>query len=546
MPTPSPARPRLGLVLLALAFMALAVATRLPFRDRSLFISDSVRYALALERYDLAAGRPHPPGNPVYVAAVKLVDRALDDAPASLALVSALASGLAFLFAYLLGRDVAGETAGWLAAGLLAVSPLFWFFGGVAMPATGEAAISLLFAWLARKARAPVAIRAFWGMTAVLAIAIGYRSTFAVLVAPLWVYAAWRHPPRRVAAGAVALAASWIGWSVLVAALSGGYGAYRETMSVFLRDVVLATKIFGGGFEKIPRQAFDIGASAILGLGPFLLPAIAGAWGCATGRGPFPGAAPFLAAWALPMLLFHAIYDWAPRFGVVLLAPAAILAAAAAVPFARRLAGGRRAALEGAPTSPTARAFVVLALAASLGIFLLPAKLGALELPDEFPSGSMLLARNDDLARRDDAVRRAFPDREGTVVLAYDHAFHALWFLPEYRVVGLFPLFKDAADAWVPSARERTLSFEPGSTAIPVADPLRLPDATERLVIFDADYLEFWPRETLPVEEHLYDAGRGRSIWSATVPRPGCLDYGFRSLAFVPAGEGRCPAEEPR
>lgn len=527
---------------MGLAFVALALATRLPFRDRTLFISDSVRYALALERYDVPAGRPHPPGNPLYVGAVALVDRIVEEPATSLAIVSAFASGLAFLFAYMLGKDLAGETAGWLAAGILAVSPLFWFFGSVGMPATCEAALSLLFAWFARRARGPNEIRSFWGMTVVLGLSIGFRSTFAIWVAPLWLYSAWRHPARRVVAGVLVLAASWIGWSALVAFLSGGWSAYSASMQAFLRDVVLATKIFGGGFAKIPKQAVDIAASAVLGLGLFLAPLVVGVAGCATGRAPFPAATPFLAAWALPMLLFHTVYDWAPRFGAVLMAPAAVLAAAAAVPMARHLLEGRRRTDDSAPVGPLARGLVVLALAVNLAVFLWPAQLGAVRLPEQFPSGSMLLSRNDDLRRRDDAVRRMFPERDSTLLLAYDHTFHALWFLPEYRVVGLFPLFKDAADAWVPSAFGRTLSFEADSAALPVANPLVLPEEIHRVVLFDADYLTYWPSESLPLHEEVYDADSGRSIRSAELPGPGCLVFGYRQLSFLRHGEDSCPA----
>ena len=536
----SPAQ-RIGLTLLGIAFVALALATRLPFRDRTLFISDSVRYALALERYDVPAGRPHPPGNPLYVGAVALADRVFDDPPTSLAVVSAVASGLALFFAYLLGRDVAGEPAGWLAAGILAVSPLFWFFGGVGMPATSEAAISLLFAWYARRARGPSETGSFWGMTLVLAMAIGFRSTFAALVAPLWIYAAWRHPTRRIVAGVSALVLAWLGWSALVASLSGGWQAYSASMQAFVRDVVFATKLFGGGFEKIPRQAFDMGASAVLGLGLFLAPLAAGLLGCLTGRSPFPAAAPFLAAWALPMLAFHSVYDWAPRFGVVLLAPAAVLAAAAAVPMARRLLEGRRPADESAPVGPVARALVVMALAVNLAVFLWPARLGAVRLPDDFPSGSMLLARNDDLRRRDDAVRRMFPDRDATLLLAYDRTFHALWFLPDYRVVGLFPLFQDTADTWVPSAYGRTLSFEPGSRAIRVENPIEIPETVRRIVLFDADYGRFWPGDVLPLREEVYDPETGRSLHVADLPGAGCLAYAYGRVSFLRAGEGTCP-----
>lgn len=521
-----------SIALLAVAFLSLALATRLPFRDRTMFISDSTRYALALERYDVNAGRPHPPGNPVYVGAVAVLDRVFDDPPTSLAVLSACLSGVAFLFAFLLGRDLAGETAGWIAAAILVVSPLFWFFGGLGMPSTGEAALSLLFAWMARKARSPVEAAAFWGMTLVLVVAFGFRSTFAILVLPLWIYSAWRHPARRIVAGAALFVVSAFLWTALVAHLSGGWELYRQTSASFFSEVVVATKLFGGGLAKIPRQLADIGISAVLGLGLFLVPCIAGCWRFMTGRWPFPGAAPFLAAWLLPATAFHAAYDWAPRFGVLLMPPAAILAAAMTQHLLQR----------GKKTAPWAQALVVLGLAVNLALFLLPERIGPLTLPEPYPSGSRLLARNQDLDRRDFTIRANLDPGE-TMVLAYDHTFHVSWFLPDYRSVGLFPVFKEAADSWVPSSRNRVFSFEPGSTAIQATDPIRIPPEVRQVVLYDDDYLPYWPEADLPLRGLPYDAGK--ELMVADLPGPGCLEYRLHTLGFLPAGSTNCePAGE--
>lgn len=533
----STARGPLATAVLALAFLAVALTTRLPFRDKTMFISDSVRYALALEDYDMTAGRPHPPGNPLYIGTAAALDRFIDEPPVSLTVLSAVMSGIAFLFVYLLGRDLAGETAGWLAAGILIVSPLFWFFGAVAMPSTGEAALSLIVAWLSRKARSPGDGRAFWIMTVALGVTFGFRSTFAILLMPLWAYAVWRHPWKRIVAGAALLGVVFFGWTAVVASLSGGWAVYRETSSAFLADVVIATKILGGGFAKIPRQGGAILITAGLGLGPFLIPCAVGTWRCATGKWPFPGAAPFLAAWILPAIVFHAAYDWAPRFGVPLMPPAAILAAATAVPMARRMFEGRRPAGATAGAGAFPGALILLALAVNLGLFLLPVRLGPITLPEPFPSGSRLLARNEELSRRDATIRENF-DPETTVVLAYDHAFHVGYFLPEYRTVGLFPVFKQAADSWVPSFRHRRLDFEPGSGAIPVDNPLRLPDTIRHIVLYDGDYLPWWPDNALPLHPLSYDVDREIEI--ATVPGGGCLDYDFQRLRFVRRDADAC------
>jgi hypothetical protein len=525
--------------ILGLSFTAVALVTRLPFLDRTLFISDSVRYALALERYDMTAGRPHPPGNPLYVGCIALIDHFVGDPVFSLALFSALATGAALLFAYLLGRDLAGETAGWLAAGLLMVSPLFWFFGDVGMPATGEAALSLMAAWLARRARQPVESGAFWALTIVLALAFGFRSTFAVLMAPLWLFAAWRHPWRRIMGGAALGVAAVVGWTALVASLSGGWTAYRQTSASFLSEVVIATKILGGGVGKIPVQATEIGTSSLLALGLFMVPFLVGLVGCLIGRPPFPGAGPFMAAWGLPMALFHITYDWAPRFGVLLLPIAVMLAAASSVPLAQWLITGRRSvAVPDLPPGPVPRALIILALALNMSLFLLPAQLGSWILPQPYPGGMRLLARNHDMARRDAAIHERLEPR-ATLVLAYGSTFHAAYFLPAYRVAGLFPLFQDTADAWVPSARERVFSFEPGSTALPAMDPLPIPADIHQVLIYDDDYLAHWPTADLPLTEFDYDQGRRMHL--AKVPAGGgCLDYAYQGLSFHQAGDPAC------
>jgi uncharacterized membrane protein len=426
----------------------------------------------------------------------------------------------------MLGRDVGGEGAGWLTAGILFTSPLFWFFGCVAMPATGETALSLAFAWTARRARAHPRPGPFWGMTAVLAAAFGFRSTFAVLVLPLWLWAAWRHPVRRRALGLTTLALAFFGWTALVASLSGGFTPYGETTRAFFSEVVVATKILGGGFGKIPTQVRDVAISTVFALGLFLVPLVVGIARCCVGRYPFPAAGPFLAAWALPMLGFHLVYDWAPRFAIPLMAPAALLAAVTVLPPVRRLSGALPHALAG------------LALALHAGLFLLPTRLGAWTLPDPYPGGPRLLSRNAELRAKDEAVRARF-DPQRTMVLAYEHAMHAAWFLPRYRVVGLFPLFKNAPDAWVPSVRERRFSYEAGSSAVPDSDPLQIPPEVTTLILFDEDYLAYWPADALPLGA--VEAGAGGMLRTAAVPHPGCLSFGFRRLTWIPAGTGNCP-----
>ena len=59
------------------------------------------------------------------------------------------------------------------------------------------------------------------------------------------------------------------------------------------------------------------------------------------------------------------------------------------------------------------------------------------------------------------------------------------------------------------------------------------------LVLFDDDYLTYWPREALPLSS--VEVGPGSTLRTAAVPHPGCLSYSFRRLTFIPAGTGGCP-----
>jgi hypothetical protein len=183
---------------------------------------------------------------------------------------------------------------------------------------------------------------------------------------------------------------------------------------------------------------------------------------------------------------------------------------------------------------------VLLALAMNLGLFVLPVQIGPWTLPEAYPSGTRLLARNDDLARRDAAIRtHLHPDR--TLILAYDHTFHAAYFLPEYRVVGLFPLFSNAADAWVPSARGHSFDSEAGSTALPAMDPLPVPAEIEQVVIYDDGYLRHWPGAVLPLAPMDYDVERRLQV-ATLPPGGGCLDFGYRHLDWLAGTAAGCAA----
>ena len=57
----------------ALAAAVVALLIRLPFTMDRMWDHDSVQFALGVERYDLLAHHPHPPGYPLWIGILKVL-----------------------------------------------------------------------------------------------------------------------------------------------------------------------------------------------------------------------------------------------------------------------------------------------------------------------------------------------------------------------------------------------------------------------------------------------------------------------------------------
>src|SRR5438093_657312 len=117
--------------LVAAALSLLTVVSRLPYRARLLYNWDAVQFALVLREYDVLKHQPHPPGYILYVVVGRIVNAWLDDPTAAYVALAVAFSGLTTFVVYYLACAVYDRTTALAAAALLAVSPLFWFYGSV-------------------------------------------------------------------------------------------------------------------------------------------------------------------------------------------------------------------------------------------------------------------------------------------------------------------------------------------------------------------------------------------------------------------------------
>src|SRR5919109_4030387 len=136
----------------AAALAVLTALSRLPFRARMLYNWDAVQFALALREYDVVKHQPHPPGYILYVGLGRIVNAWLGDPTAAYVTLAVLASGLTTFVVYALARAAYDRPTALVAATLLAVSPLFWFYGSVGLTYAGEALFASVVAYFSYRA----------------------------------------------------------------------------------------------------------------------------------------------------------------------------------------------------------------------------------------------------------------------------------------------------------------------------------------------------------------------------------------------------------
>ena len=196
-----------------LAILALVVViSRWIDHSQFLYLADSVKYALALDNYDVAIHQPHPPGYALYILLAKLIYLLTHDANLSLIVVSIILSIGALYAVYYLAKTVYGRPTAWVAVLLFISAPVVWFHGQVALNYVSDALFSAWFGYLAYRAltsRSSDHRPAIWA-SVVLAIGGGFRPTLIIFMLPLWCWMVWRQRSWRTAL----LADRW-GWRSL-------------------------------------------------------------------------------------------------------------------------------------------------------------------------------------------------------------------------------------------------------------------------------------------------------------------------------------------
>lgn len=336
------------LELLALALYGLALVA---FRPLDPFEWDEVLFQRALDRYDVAAHSPHPPGYPLFVAAAKAVRAVVGDPQVALQVVAISSALAAIALTWLLARRLgAPRGAATLAAAVLATVPGFAFNGNIGMsdvPGVAAAAgVALLFAcalerpWLlVTAAGAAGALSGVRVAGLVIALPLAAAAARAVLRRRAW-------KPLALAPVAFGLGAAAV-WApaMLVTGPERFVGAV-EQQAEYIQRAWVHMRLPGAPLRVIARAwgAHWLGTDAMAALLWLLVAAGAAAWWLG-GRRRLAAVAVAGAGGFLLFCAFELEYDLAMRYALPAAPLLAILASGVALLPRRTVRGAAVTAL---------------------------------------------------------------------------------------------------------------------------------------------------------------------------------------------------------
>ncbi len=485
-------------LLCASALALLTVLSRLPYRARMLYNWDAVQFALALTEYDVVKHQPHPPGYILYVALGHLVNTWLDNPTAAYVVLAVAFSGLTTFVVYFLARAAYDRATALVAATLLAVSPLFWFYGSVGLTYAGEALCASTVAYFAFRALRGSETDA-WLAAGYLGLAGGVRQSILLLLLPLWLGAtvAGVRRLRTVVVGLVIMTMAVMSWFVPMIWLTGGFERYLSASVDLAESVVKPTSILGGAAETTLRMARYLLESVLVGLGPLALVTFLAPW--YVRRLGWGSREWFLVGWAVTPVLVYTLVHFGQAGYVLTFLPALVVLLSAMLVAAL----GHAAAFAAHPRlRPVAIAAAVAVVVLANGSFFVNAR--PLQRDFDTPRSAWVKMAQDEAfdwifsrtaaaLREHEEVVRTFVDSisgmyasEDTAIItelgntrSYPWMRHAVFYLPRYAIyelkVGDFPPGYYAPRVSLAMARVRD-------------SEIRIPASIKRLVWF----VDYW------------------------------------------------------
>jgi hypothetical protein len=317
---------------IALALFVLTIVTRLPFVSQYLYHWDSVNMAFGILHFNVLDGAPQFPGYIVYIVIAQLLNAVFDDPQCTMVFISLIASGLSVVALYYLGRDMFNPSTGLIAALFLFGSPLFWFYGEIALPHTLDMFTVIFGAWLLYRIMIGQT-RWLWWTVVFLAVVGGFRQQTLMFLAPLILFTCWRLGWVRIVLSLILGVVVTLAWFIPLMAYSNGIQTYMAGSSAYSAAFFTTTNILSGaGLFGLRRNLIKLVSYTLYGGALALLPLLLWlpwlrrprAW--LTNRKFW-----FIVLWIAPPLAFYVVIHMGQQGLTFVFLPALLLAGAEAL-----------------------------------------------------------------------------------------------------------------------------------------------------------------------------------------------------------------------
>lgn len=241
----------------ALGLFVLTILLRLPFQSQYLYHWDSVNMAFGMQDYNVPAGAPHYPGYIVYIALANVVDVLFRDPQRTLVFISLVSSGLATVVLFYFGRELFNPVSGLIASLFLIASPLFWFYGEIALPHSLDLLVVTVSAWVLYQMMEGKVGWRLWFAPIFLGLVGGFRQQDLMFLGPLAVFCCYRLGIRRLAIMLVLGIITTLAWLLPLLSFSGGLQSFLAGSAAFSASFFDATSLLAGaGWFGLRRNLF--------------------------------------------------------------------------------------------------------------------------------------------------------------------------------------------------------------------------------------------------------------------------------------------------
>lgn len=519
--------------MIASGLFFLGLVTRIPFATRMIYHSDSARFALAMEHYDVAQMRPHAPGYILYVALAKLTDFFVHDARMSLVAVSILASALTLFFLYLFATKMFGSSNGIIAGLLLLSCPLFWFNGEMPFTYTLDGLFSVIFAFICYKII--IGENKWLHVSAIiLGLATGVRQNIIIIILPLWLYSIRKCSFRSILISFVVFVVTCLTWFTPMVALTGGLKKYFITLNAqfnstvlspipYLFQVIIRLKIF----SKYMIYSLTLGLLPIIYyFGSFFrIPSIAQ-----------DTRLKFLLLWILPAILFFVgINIYNPGHVMPVLPPLFICLAESIKGFSKDLEDGIKIIIEKS-SNFLKRIFSYKAFLISSVVAIYIINSYIFFFKDTQVSYAAIQKGDIQLAELIKLTKANFTPKK-SIVLALSFSTQATYYLPDYLVYCPFPLIftpdevpLDSQNVYISFRRETT----PKTYWIPTGfkiEPIPIPPGVDTVILWEKKITEYYQSFNRPLKEIHSDKNDFKLFYIKTKPKDK-IYYAYHSFSI--------------